>query len=412
MKILLIGSGGREHALAWKLSQSKKVKKIYVSPGNAGTQLLSKCENILLLNNKDRLNFAIKNEIDLTIVGPEQPLVEGIVDLFEKNNLKIFGPNKFAAQLEGSKIFAKKFMIKNKIATAKYCEFNNPIKAKQYLHSINFPIVIKADGLAAGKGVNICFNMNEAIKTINDFMVNNIFKGAGLKIIIEEYLQGVEASIICVTDSKTIVPLMSAKDYKTIYENNVGANTGGMGAICPNPYVTNKVLEDFKSNIMDKTLQGIKKTKINYKGFVFFGVMITKKGCKLLEYNVRMGDPECQSIMMMINFDLVDLFLSIINRRLKTFKMKWKKGNAINVVLTSKGYPNQYDTNQKILVKNNPLIFFAGTKLENNSLITSGGRVLSIVKHSSNLTNAIKEVYKEIKNVSFNGMHYRKDIGS
>jgi phosphoribosylamine--glycine ligase len=322
MKILLIGSGGREHALAWKISQSPKVTKIFVSPGNAGTKLLKKCSNIEGKSNNELLFFAIKNKIDLTIVGPEQPLVDGIVDLFEKHKLKIFGPSKFAAQLEGSKIFAKKFMKKFNVATAKYESFINPVKAKAYLNSINFPVVIKADGLAAGKGVNICFNKQEAIKTIDIFMISDVFKGAGLKIIIEEYLQGVEASIICVTDGKSMVPLMSAKDYKTIHENNHGANTGGMGAICPNPYVTDKILKDFKINIMNKTLSGIKKMRMNFKGFVFFGVMITPQGCKLLEYNVRMGDPECQSIMMMINFDLTNMFMYAIKRKLHLLKMK------------------------------------------------------------------------------------------
>lgn len=412
MKLLIIGGGGREHALAWKLSQSKKVKQIFVSPGNAGTSLLKKCKNIKLINNDERLSFAIENDIDLTIVGPEQPLVEGIIDLFEQHKLKIFGPSKFAAQLEGSKIFAKKFMQKFKIATAKYQSFTNHLLARKYLNNIDFPIVIKADGLAAGKGVNICFDKRDAIKTIDEFMINDIFSGAGKKIIIEEFLQGVEASIICVTDGKCMIPLMSAKDYKTIYENNKGPNTGGMGAICPNPYVNDKVLNDFKTNIMNRTLDGIKKMKMNFKGFVFFGVMITSKGCKLLEYNVRMGDPECQSIMMMVNFDLVDLFLSTINKKLNSFKMRWNKGNAINVVSTSGGYPNKFETNKKINIKNKPLIFYAGTKNENGNLLTSGGRVLSVVSHANNLKTAIKNVYKQIKNVSFDNMYYRKDIGS
>lgn len=412
MKILLIGSGGREHALAWKISQSKKVDKIFVSPGNAGTLLLNKCKNVKLDTNDERLKFAINNKIDLTIVGPEQPLVDGIVDLFERHKMSIFGPSKNGAQLEGSKIFAKKFMKQFGVATAKYESFTNCIKAKKYLNSISFPIVIKADGLAAGKGVNICFNKSEAIETIDKFMIKNIFKGAGKKIIIEEYLQGIEASIICVTDGKSIIPLMSAKDYKTIYENNVGPNTGGMGAICPNPYVNKTILKDFETNIMNKTLIGIKKTKMNFKGFVFFGVMITPKGCKLLEYNVRMGDPECQSIMMMIDFDIVDMFLSTINKKLDSFYMSWNKGSAINIVLTSKGYPGEYKTNEKILIKNNPLIFYAGVKKENNTLLTSGGRVLSVVSQSNNLKTAIKNAYHNINNISFRGMHYRKDIGS
>jgi phosphoribosylamine--glycine ligase len=412
MKILLIGSGGREHALAWKLTQNKEVEKIFVCPGNAGTQILNKCVNVSLKDNEAMLDYALVNKIDLTIVGPEQPLVDGIVNLFEKHNLKIFGPDKFSAQLEGSKVFSKHFMKKFGIATATYKSFKKPDLAKKYLNTVAYPIVIKASGLAAGKGVNICFNKQQAIKTVDDFMVDDIFKGAGEQIVVEEYLCGVEASIICVTDSKTIVPLISAKDYKTINENNKGPNTGGMGSICPNPYVTKDVMEDFKVNIMDKTLEGIKKTKMNFKGFVFFGVMITNKGCKLLEYNVRMGDPECQSIMMMMDFDLVKMIQACLDKRLSSFKMNWYKGYAINVVLTSGGYPGKYNIDEQIKINGNPQIFFAGAKIVNNKLLTNGGRVLSVFERGNSLNEAIKQVYQSATKVKFKKMHYRKDIGS
>jgi phosphoribosylamine--glycine ligase len=330
-----------------------------------------------------------------------------------QHNLKIFGPDKFSAELEGSKIFAKNFMKKFNVSTAKYESFDNVQMAKQYIRNNNtFPIVIKADGLAAGKGVDICCSETEAIKTIDNFMINNAFKGAGLKIVIEEYLKGVEASIICVTDGKIIKPLISAKDYKTINENNSGPNTGGMGAICPNPYMTNEVFIDFEKNIMKQTLIGIKEMKMNFKGFIFFGVMITNSGCKLLEYNVRMGDPECQSIVLSANFDFLEMFFACIEQKLNSFTMNWKDGVSINVVLTSGGYPNTYIDNQKINIIGKQQIFFAGTKLVNNILLTSGGRVLSVASHCTSKDEAIKTIYEKVKNISFNNMHYRKDIGS
>ncbi|MDE7434030.1 MAG: phosphoribosylamine--glycine ligase, partial [Mycoplasmoidaceae bacterium] len=270
------------------MAQNKKVTKIYVAPGNAGTALEDKCENVSLHSNEEYLKFAKTNKIDLTVVGPEQLLVDGVVDLFKKNKLKIFGPNKKAAQLEGSKIFAKKFMEKHNIPTAKFGSFTNAKDAIKYLkEKCEFPIVIKADGLAAGKGVEICPNLKSAINCINEFMVKNIFKTAGSKVVIEKFLEGPEASIICITDGNTIYPFVSSKDHKQVYDNDKGPNTGGMGAICPNPFVTKPVLNAFIKQIMLPTLNGLKKDKIDFMGFIFFGIMITKNGPKLLEYNVR-----------------------------------------------------------------------------------------------------------------------------
>ncbi len=413
MKILLIGSGGREHALAWKLSQSKKVNKVFVAPGNAGTALQNKCENVDLHSNQEYLKFAKSNKIDLTIVGPEVPLVEGIVDLFSKNKLLIFGPNKSAARLEGSKIFAKKFMQKHNIPTAKFGEFKDPSKAKQYLKTkCNFPIVIKADGLAAGKGVDICNDLQSALKSIDKMMVDKSFKDAGAKVVIEEFLVGPEASIICITDGKTIYPFISSKDHKQVFDNDKGPNTGGMGAICPNPYVTKKVLEQFKTQIMLPTIKGLQKDKIKFTGFIFFGIMITKQGPKLLEYNVRMGDPETQSILPLLKNDLVDVFLKTLQQKLNTIKLNWKKECSINVVLCSKGYPSKCETGKEIKVKklSNSYLFYAGAKTNNNKVLTSGGRVLSVVSTAKSLPIATKNVYKDIKNITFFGMHYRKDI--
>ncbi|GHU30592.1 hypothetical protein FACS1894166_00520 [Bacilli bacterium] len=303
--------------------QSPNVEHVYVSLGNAGTALLEKCENIPLTKHDDLLQFALKNKIDLTVVGPEQPLVEDIVGLFKKHHLPIFGPAANGAILEGSKIFAKNFMKQYRVATATYETFDEVDKAMTYLKSTKkYPVVIKADGLAAGKGVEICQNLTQATACIQLFMTNNVFKHRNPSIVIEEYLTGVEASIICVTDGKTIKPLISAQDHKTIYENNQGPNTGGMGAVCPNQHVNASVMTDFIQNIMKSTMKGIMAEHMDFHGFVFFGVMITKEGCKCLEYNVRMGDPECQSIIPLMDFDLLEMMLATINNKLDTFELK------------------------------------------------------------------------------------------
>lgn len=265
MNILLVGSGGREHAIAWKISKNKKVNKIYVAPGNGGTAIEDKCENVNITDIENLIKFSKENNIDLTIVGPEEPLINGIVDRFEEEGLKIFGPNKAAAMLEGSKAFSKDFMKKYGVKTAEYNVFYDVYKAKEYLNNCKYPVVIKADGVAAGKGVVICNNKCEALKSIEDFMVLDVFNGAGKKVVIEEFLEGIEASILSITDGNTIVPFISAKDHKQIYDENRGPNTGGMGVICPNPYVTDEVLRDFKENIMDKTLEGIKEEGFNFK---------------------------------------------------------------------------------------------------------------------------------------------------
>ncbi|MDR2369386.1 MAG: phosphoribosylamine--glycine ligase [Mycoplasmataceae bacterium] len=411
MKILLIGSGGREHALAWKLSQSELVTNIYAAPGNAGTEMTNKCCNVQLYTHDELLSFAKDNEIDLTIVGPENPLVAGIVDLFKQNKLCIFGPSQAAAKLEGSKIYAKNFMNEFGVKTADYKTFTHAYAAVTYLRTAKYPLVIKANGLAAGKGVEICNNFKDAEATINSFMVDGIFKDAGKTIVVEEFLSGVEASIICVTDGKTIVPLISAQDHKTINENNKGPNTGGMGAVCPNVNVNKKTMTDFTENIMLPTLKGIQKTKLDYHGFIFFGVMITKDGCKCLEYNVRMGDPECQSILPLMNFDLVKLCQATVTNNLSKFKLKWKRGACVNVVLTSAGYPGNFKKGYKITVKGKPLIFFAGANIQNNVIVTTGGRVLSVVAVDKNNQLARKKVYQDVAKVYFDHVYYRKDIG-
>ena len=413
MDILLIGSGGREHAIARKLSRSEKVDKIYVAPGNGGTEKENKCENIAYTDNNKLLEFAKENNIDLTIVGPEVPLIEGIVDLFKENNLKIFGPSQKAAMLEGSKVYSKEFMKKYGVKTAQYESFDNVDDALNYVKNANYPLVVKADGLAAGKGVIICNELSEAIDAVNSCMTEDIFNGAGKKIVVEEFLEGVEASILSITDGKTIVPFISAKDHKQIYDGGKGPNTGGMGAIAPNPYVTDGVMEDFKINIMDKTLEGIKQEKLDYKGIIFFGLMITDHGTYLLEYNVRMGDPETQSVLELMNSDFVDVINACLEEKLADEKIKWKDGACVNVVAASSGYPHSYEKGFTITiddsVKNDVII--AGAARKNDELVTTGGRVLSVVALGKNYEEAQKNAYNKLKGIKFESMAYRHDIG-
>lgn len=414
MKILLVGSGGREHALAWKLGKSSKVEKIYVAPGNGGTANENKCENIEITKIEDLLKFAENNNIDLTVVGPEDPLINGIVDAFKEEGLKIFGPDKAGAMLEGSKSFSKDFMKKYGVKTADYEVFYDYEEAKSYLENCKYPRVIKADGLAAGKGVVICENKNQAIETLDLFMIDDVFNGAGKKIVVEEFLQGVEASILSVTDGKVILPFLSAKDHKQIFDGNKGKNTGGMGVVSPNKYVTEEVLADFYENILEKTLIGIREEGFDFKGVIFFGIMITEEGAKLLEYNVRMGDPETQSVLSLMESDLVDIILNALDEKLNEITIKWNEGYCVNVVLSSKGYPDDYEKGYEINIDESLKgeFFIAGAKKEGDTLVTSGGRVLSVVGKGKTLEEAKENAYKNIEKVNFEGMYFRKDIGS
>lgn len=413
MKVLIVGSGGREHAIAWKVSQSNLVDKIYIAPGNGGTDKEEKCENVNLENNIDILNFAVDNKIDLTIVGPETPLVDGIVDMFREHNLKIFGPSKKAAALEGSKSFSKDFMKKYGVKTAEYEVFEDVNKALEYLNNCPYPTVVKADGLAAGKGVVICANKEEGEAAINDFMVKDIFAGAGLRIVIEEFLEGVEASILSITDGKTIIPFISSKDHKQIYDNDKGPNTGGMGVIAPNFYCSEEVLETFNSEILETTLKGIQGEEMDYIGTIFFGIMITKKGVYLLEYNVRMGDPETQGVLSLMESDYVDLILKAIDKNLEGYNVKWKNAHACCVTAVSKGYPGSYEKGYEINGIENVecKVFVAGAKEKDGKLLTSGGRVLNIVAVGETLDKAREIAYREIEKVNFDGIYYRRDIG-
>ena len=413
MKVLVIGSGGREHALVSKVAENSNVEKVYCAPGNGGTCRENKCENIDIRQMDELLIFAIKNKIDITIVGSEEWLVQGIVDKFKENGLKILGPSEKAAKLEGSKAYSKEFMKKYGIKTAAYEVFENENEATEYLKNCEYPIVIKADGLAAGKGVIICNDFTQAEKSINDFMVLDIFKGSGKKIIIEEFLEGVESSILSITDGKVIIPFVSSKDHKQIFDNDKGPNTGGMGAIAPNPYCNKEVLDEFYENILRPTLKGIQEEEMDYTGIIFFGIMITKKGVYLLEYNVRFGDPETQAVLPLMKSDFTELVISAINGSLVNFNLEWNEGYSCCLIAASKGYPGIYNTGVEISEtgKLEGKLFLAGAKREDGIMKTNGGRVLGITGFGETLKKAREIAYDDMKKIQFDGMYYRTDIG-
>ncbi len=414
MKILVIGSGAREHAICNNLLKNEKVSKVYCAPGNAGTAKEKNCENVKISTIDEILNFAKKESIDLTIVGSEEMLVYGIVDKFEENGLKIFGPNKQAAILEGSKAYSKSFMKKYGVKTAEYEVFSDYNKANEYLDKCSYPIVIKASGLALGKGVLICKDKQEAKNALEDIMVKKVFKEAGNEVVIEEFLEGIEASILSVTDSNIIIPFISAKDHKKVGDNDTGNNTGGMGVISPNPYYTKEAEELFIKDILDPTLKGIKAEKMSFAGIIFFGIMITNKGVYLLEYNVRMGDPETQAVLQLLETDYLSIIESAMKRELSSLNIKWKNKHACCVVMASGGYPASYNKGYKIegIDKINGQCFIAGAKLdENNNIITDGGRVLNVVNIADSLEEARKLTYADIEKIDFKDKYYRKDIG-
>ena len=403
MKVLIIGSGGREHALAWKIKQSKQVKKIFIAPGNAGTAILGENVDIKVNDLSGLLNFAKKEKIDLTVVGPEKPLVLGIVDLFEKNNLKIFGPKKKAALLEGSKIFSKKFMKRFKIPTARFKIFTDRRLAKKYLQSADFPLVVKADGLASGKGVAVVQNYQQSLRALTD------------RVVIEECLAGQEVSIICLTDGKTILPLLPAQDHKAVGDNDMGPNTGGIGAYAPVPIVSPTLINQIKREILQPVIIGMKKIGRPYRGVLYAGLMLTKDGPKVLEFNCRFGDPETQPQMMLLKSDLVKLMLACIKGRLKNEAIDFYSGYSVGVVMASGGYPGNYQTGFPItgLPRNkvNLQTFHSGTKLEAGKIVTNGGRVLCVTPREANLAGAIKAAYKQVKKIKFTNKYYRQDIG-
>jgi len=415
MNVLVIGGGGREHALVWKLSKSPIVDKIYCAPGNGGIASEATCVAIDVLDFVGLVEFAKKNSIGLTIVGPEVPLTEGIVDIFEKEGLAIFGPSKVAAELEGSKAFAKDFMKKYNIPTAEYETFVDAHKAKEYIKKLGVPCVVKADGLAAGKGVIIAMTEAEAIQAIDEMMGDKKFGDAGSQVVIEEFLEGEEVSLLALTDGTTVVPMLPAQDHKRIFDNDQGPNTGGMGAYAPAPLCDDTMLKLVQENILQPTVDGMKKEGRTFKGVLYAGLMVTKKGPKVLEFNVRFGDPETQPILFLLESDLISVCNSVINETLDQIDLKWYQGYAICVVIASAGYPDDYQKSKSITIGEVPgstKVFHAGTKIDNGQLVTSGGRVLGVTSKGETVAKAIENAYSSIDKINFAGMQYRKDIGS
>jgi len=408
----VIGSGGREHSLSWKLSQSSKVEKVYTAPGNGGTE-----NNVPIPVDRieDLAEFAQKNNC-FTVVGPEAPLALGIVDFFEEKNLKIFGPNKKAALLESSKIWAKNFMTRNNIPTAKFEIFDDSKKATDYVKSINRPVVVKADGLAAGKGVIVCNSTAEALSAIDTILVKKTFGEAGNRIIIEDRIDGIEASYISLSDGNFAISMATSQDHKRIYDNDMGPNTGGMGAYSPTPLIDESLGKKIQEKIIDKTIDAMKNEGASFKGFLYAGVMIKDNEPCVLEYNVRMGDPECQPIMMRMDSDLYDYLLASTTGTLSSLPpISWKNQSAVCVVLASKGYPEAYPKNEEIagldFSSDETFVFHAGTKNENDKVLTNGGRVLGVTALGDSLQQAISNAYSAAGKVNWPNKYSRQDIG-
>ena len=415
MKVLIIGSGGREHTLAWKVSQNSKVEKIYAIPGNPGIALLADCINLDINNNQEIVKFALDNKIDLTIVGPEVPLTNGLVDELAEVGLKAFGPTKVAAEIEGSKAFSKWLMKKYDIPTARFEVFEEAELAKKYVNELGAPIVIKADGLAAGKGVIIAQTIAEATEAIDSIMCDKAFGSAGHKVVIEEFLVGEEASILTFTDGETIVPMISAQDHKRIFDNDEGLNTGGMGTYAPAPIITAELLAEVQKTILNPTIMAMKAESRKYCGCLYAGLIITAEGPKVIEFNARFGDPETQVVLPLLDSDLVEIMLACIDGKLADCNILWKNGAAVCVVMSAGGYPGEYKKGDLITGIDaaeaaGTLVFHAGTAKTPEGFTTNGGRVLGVTAYDTDIKAAVQKAYAGVEKINFEGRHYRKDI--
>lgn len=417
MKILIIGSGGREHALAWKIKQSPLVEKIYCAPGNGGIADLAECVDIKADDIPALLDFAKSNAVKLTIVGPEGPLVEGIVDEFEKNNLMIFGPSKTAALLEGSKVFAKEFMHRCNIPTAPFKTFEQYEPAKAFLAKAQYPLVIKADGLAAGKGVIVCDKEDEAYAALDQIMKDKVFKDAGAKVVIEECLFGEEVSILAISDGHNYIVLDSAQDHKRIFDDDLGPNTGGMGAYSPAPIVNEDLLNKIQARVIDPVIRGMLREGNPFKGVLYAGLMITAQGPMVLEFNTRFGDPEAQAVLPRMKNDLMEVLLATCEGRLNQIRMHWDKRNCVCIVMSSSGYPGKYETGKEIsglkdaAELKNTIVFHAGTTKEGDKYLTAGGRVLGVTGLGADIEKAIDTAYEAADKIKFEKCFFRRDIG-
>ncbi|MFA5845289.1 MAG: phosphoribosylamine--glycine ligase [Thermodesulfovibrionales bacterium] len=416
MKVLVIGGGGREHTIVWKLSQSSKVDKIYCCPGNAGISEIAECINIDDNNFEAVANFVKYEGVDLTIVGPEAPLSKGIVDVFERNGRKILGPNSKAAQLEGSKVFSKDLMKRYGIPTAEYKVFTSYLHAEDYVRMKGAPIVIKADGLAAGKGVIMAKTVDDAIAGLKLIMKDRAFGEAGDRVVVEECLDGEEASFMAFTDGKTILPMVSSQDHKRIFDGDQGPNTGGMGAYSPAPVITPELESVIMEKIMRPTVNGLQSEGIKYKGILYAGLMIKDNKPYTLEFNCRLGDPETQPVLSRLKTDLTDIALAIADERLSGINLEWKPEVSVCVVAASKGYPGAYEKGKVIKGLDDAgkvddvVVFHSGTAFNKNKIVTAGGRVLGVTALGKDIKDAKEKAYKAIEKIHFSGMHYRKDI--
>lgn len=415
MKVLVIGSGGREHAICYQLSKSSKVTEIHAIPGNPGISKLGTCHNASVEDLEYILKFVEEYNIELTIVGPEVPLCMGLADLLEANGHKVFGPCKAAATLEGSKAFSKDFMKRHNIPTAAYANVNNYEDAVKSLKEFSYPVVIKADGLAAGKGVVICEDEKTALKTLKEFLIDGALSGAGKTVVLEEFLTGFECSLLCFTDGDTIIPMVTAKDHKQIFDGNLGPNTGGMGTISPNPFMPSNMDDVLKTEILDPFMKGLKEDNLDFRGVIFIGLMIEEGHAKVLEFNVRFGDPETQVIMLRLESDIYDIMYATATKTLKDINISWNDLVAGCVVLASKGYPGSYPKGLVISglddVDDDIIVFHAGTKEVDSKIVTNGGRVLNVCATGNSLDEVRNKIYNAINKIDFDGKYCRKDIG-
>lgn len=415
MKVLVVGGGGREHALVWKIAQSPRVEKIYCAPGNAGIARQATCVNIGAEDIDALVRFAREEKIDLTVVGPEAPLTAGIVDAFTAEGLTIFGPTKKAAEIEGSKAFAKQLMEKYGIPTARYRTFANSDEAKEYIREIGAPVVVKADGLAAGKGVIVAQDVDTALKAVTDIMENKVFGDAGNRVVVEEYLEGEEVSILAFTDGRSVVPMVSSQDHKRVFDGDQGPNTGGMGAYSPAPVYTDEIARYVYDRILLPAVQGLAAEGRPYKGVLYAGLIITQDGPKVLEFNARFGDPETQAVLVRLESDLVEIMEAVIEERLHQVEIKWRPEAAVCVVMASGGYPGSYRKGFPIFgldeVPEGTVVFHAGTAEKDGQIVTAGGRVLGVTALGPDIATAIRNAYAAVEKISFQDAHYRRDIG-
>lgn len=416
MKVLVVGGGGREHAMIWKLRQSPRVTEIYCAPGNAGIAAQAVCVNISAEDIPSLLAFAVEKDIDLTLVGPEGPLTNGIVDEFQAAGLKIFGPTKAAAEIEGSKVYAKDIMAKYNIPTADYAVFTDPAAAAAYIEKIGVPCVLKADGLAAGKGVIVADDLPAALAAVRSIMVDRDFGEAGARLLVEECLTGEEVSILAFSDGDTVVPMVSSQDHKRAYEHDEGPNTGGMGAYAPAPVCTPAVAKLAMEEVLAPMVRALKAEGRTYRGVLYAGLMVRDGKAKVLEFNVRFGDPETQPVLSLLDTDLLEIVEAVLENRLAQIEIKWKQQAAVCVVLAAGGYPAAYPKGHAIHglaeVPADVTVFHAGTAVKEGDIVTAGGRVLGVTATGRDIAAAINKAYAATEKISFEGMHYRRDIGN